>query len=114
MKTAVRFALAGLVILGAVAGALLVATDPSLMGSSRREASRVPARRQEAAASPAQSRPAERVPLYSAGFVDDSGFDLATGFMPPDYDASSLTAHRDALRSRGQVAIASYRDQLSQ
>jgi hypothetical protein len=113
MKTAIRFALTGLVILGAVIGMLLVATDPSLMGSNKRETRRVPPRRQEVASPRTESRPAEPVPLYSAGFVDDSGFDLATGFMPQDYDRSSLAAHRAAIEARGRKAIAQFLEQLS-
>jgi hypothetical protein len=114
MKTAIRFAMIGLVVVGAAIGVVLVVTDPSLTSLTRWETRSVQSRGEDLRSSRDHSQSAEAVPLYSAGFVDDSGFELVTGFMPPDYDCSSLEAHRDELRSRGHRAIAQYRNQLSQ
>jgi hypothetical protein len=114
MKTALRVVLFGVLILAVVAGLLLVATDPKLAGSATRPQQTGTSSRRDDQARPAPkpSAPAEEIPLYSAGFVDDSGFGLVTGFMP-DYDRSSLEAHREVMRSRGEHAIAHYRDQIA-
>jgi hypothetical protein len=112
MKTAVRVGLFGVLILAVVCGLLLVVTDPKLVGSSTRPPRPTIRRDDQARPAPKHAAPAEQIPLYSAGFVDDSGFGLVTGFMP-DYDRSSLEAHREVLRSRGRPAIAEYRDQLA-
>jgi hypothetical protein len=114
MKTIMRFASIGLVIIGAAIGVVLVVTNPSLTSSTKRERGNVQGQGEDVRPALHESRKADPVPLYSAGFVDDSGFGLVTGFKPLDYDCSALEAHREVLRSRGQRAIAQLLNQISQ
>jgi hypothetical protein len=115
MKTVLRLGLVGLIILATVSAALLVVTDPRVLGSGSRSRRR-PGKAATIAPSPTASKceaPAEPVPLYSEGFMDDSGFGMATVFMPTDYDRSSLEAHRKALSERSARGIASFQEQLA-
>ncbi|MFO0890384.1 MAG: tetratricopeptide repeat protein [Isosphaeraceae bacterium] len=111
MKAAIRITVVGVVILGAVSALLFLVTSPELAGSASRKPR--PADRTPGRGRPAQeaAKPQESVPLYSAGFVDDSGFDLATSFMPDDYDRRSLEAHRLALQSRSRRGIERFQAQ---
>jgi hypothetical protein len=113
MKTAMRIVVVSTVIVVAAIGVVYLATDPSLSGSARPVAATTRTRA-DVQPAPAASRLAEPVPLYSAGFADDSGFDLVTGFMDQGYDRGSLDAHREAIKSRGLRAIASVRERLAQ
>ena len=113
MKAPLRVALVGLIVLVGSIAAVLLATDPRLARSGVRQPRQGPQSHRRRAARPDGGGPAESVPLYSAGFVDDSGFDLATGFMPKNYDRSSLEAHREAIKERGRRGIAQFTEQLS-
>ena len=97
MKAPLRVALVGLIVLLGSIAAVLLATDPRLARSGVRQPSKDRNRTEGVRSARTEGSPAESVPLYSAGFVDDSGFDLAIGFMPKNYDRSSLEAHREAI-----------------
>ena len=113
MKAPLRVALVGLIVLMGSIAAVLLATDPRLARSGVRQPSKNRNRTEGVRSARTEGRPAESVPLYSAGFVDDSGFDLAMGFMPKKYDRSSLEAHREAIKERGRRGIAQFTEQLS-
>jgi hypothetical protein len=114
MKTAIRFVIVTAVVVAAAVAAVFVATDPlwSTLAKPGARATRLATEQRRPR--PDEPRPAEAVPLYSAGFADDSGFDLVTSFMAQDYDRGSLEDHRAAIRSRGPRGIASLQERLAQ
>ena len=55
---------------------------------------------------------ASSVPLFSAGFIDDSGYELAVGYTPPIADRGSLTEVAAAYRERSRHGMADLQARL--
>jgi len=56
--------------------------------------------------------PPSVVPLFGAGFIDDSGYELAVGYTPPIADRGSLAEVAAAYRQRSGRGMADLRSRL--
>jgi len=116
MRRLVRVGLVCIVVAAVTAGGLLLAT--SLDAGRKRSGARPVVDRDPRAASvePRSTReaagPPPVVPLYGAGFIDDSGYDLVVQYTPAIEDRASLTQAAAAYRERSRRGRADVRARL--
>jgi hypothetical protein len=107
MKMLLRAVAFGLLCLPLALGLLILATGPA---SRARRTGQAGATGDAAESLPGSER---TVPLYSAGFVDDSGYRLSYRFTGPIRDWSSLAEMRAACRGRAGRGVAEFQARLS-
>jgi hypothetical protein len=112
MKTLWRLVLIGGTCLAAALGVALILTgaDGERTGRGTRRGHRVEGER--SVSSTRLSEP-PRMPLYSAGFMDDSGFMQITRFTQPVEDESSLASIAASIRGRSRRGLAEIEAELN-
>src|SRR5579864_1689727 len=119
MRMPLRVGLVGIVIVASALAVAMVVTSPEFGSTSRGVSHRKALDRAPGSVPPARnasetSGPAPAIPLFSAGFVDDSGYTLAFQHTPPIQDRSSLAEIRAAVRVRGRRGLETLQQELAQ
>jgi hypothetical protein len=113
MNVVLRVGLIGLAVLAIAGGAVATLTNPGALEACRRALARaLPATHPRSEGAREESVP--QVPLVSARFLDDSGFQVAGELTPEIVDRGSLEEARSVVRARAESGRAILLKQLAQ
>src|SRR5262245_9858487 len=112
MRVVLRVGLVGLAIVTIAGGLVATLTNPGLTDACRRAwARRAPGT--AATTGRAREEVSPRIPLVSARFLDDSGYQLAGELTPMIEDRGSLEQVRSAVRVRAEQGRSALLGQLA-